>query len=155
MASTGGETPNAAAHGDLQEPARSPQTIADSPRDGKLKEFGQGILPSRSENPVRLRWKRTAGLVYTSEFPIRWPMGRSNPFENLTERTPMPKQKTHKGMKKRFKITGTGKVRHKNAHRGHKLSSKSAKRKRHLRADNVLASRAQTATIVEGLRPCS
>ena len=65
----------------------------------------------------------------------------------------MPKQKTHKGMKKRFKVTGTGKVRHKNAHRGHKLSSKSAKRKRQLRADNVLDNKLQTAVIIEGLRP--
>lgn len=65
----------------------------------------------------------------------------------------MPKQKTHKGMKKRFKVTGTGKVKHKSAHRGHKLSSKTSKRKRGLRQDNVLASSKQTATIVEGLRP--
>lgn len=66
----------------------------------------------------------------------------------------MPKQKTHKGMKKRFKVTGTGKVRHKSAYRGHKLSSKSAKRKRHLRQDNVLGNALQTASIIDGLRPC-
>ncbi len=66
----------------------------------------------------------------------------------------MPKQKTHKGMKKRFKVTGTGKVVHKSASRGHKLSHKSSKRKRQLREDNVLVSKPQTATILEGLRPC-
>ena len=37
----------------------------------------------------------------------------------------MPKQKTHKGMKKRFKVTATGKIKHKSAYRGHILSSKS------------------------------
>ena len=44
----------------------------------------------------------------------------------------MPKMKTHKGAKKRFKITGTGKVMRQHASRRHLLSSKSAKRKRHM-----------------------
>jgi large subunit ribosomal protein L35 len=50
----------------------------------------------------------------------------------------MPKMKTHKGMKKRFKVTATGKFRHKKAFRGHKLSHKGAKRRRQLRADGVI-----------------
>jgi large subunit ribosomal protein L35 len=65
----------------------------------------------------------------------------------------MPKQKTHKGMKKRFKVTASGKVRHRKAFRGHKLSHKSAKRKRHLRADAVLTG-AEAKEIVAALRPC-
>ena len=31
----------------------------------------------------------------------------------------MPKMKTHKGSAKRFKITGSGKLRRRQAHRGH------------------------------------
>ena len=50
----------------------------------------------------------------------------------------MPKQKTHKGMRKRFKLTATGKVKHRKAYRGHLHSSKSPKRKRHLRQDGVI-----------------
>ena len=50
----------------------------------------------------------------------------------------MPKMKTHKGMKKRFKVTATGKVRHKKAFRGHKLSHKGAKRRRQLRIDGTV-----------------
>jgi large subunit ribosomal protein L35 len=50
----------------------------------------------------------------------------------------MPKQKTHKGMSKRFKVTATGKIKHRKAFRGHKLSHKSAKRKRGLRQDGVI-----------------
>ena len=50
----------------------------------------------------------------------------------------MPKQKTHKGMKKRFKVTASGKVKHRSANRGHKLSHKSGKRKRHLRKTGVI-----------------
>jgi large subunit ribosomal protein L35 len=65
----------------------------------------------------------------------------------------MPKQKTHKGMKKRFKITASGKVRHRKAFRGHKLSHKSAKRKRQLRTDAVLTG-AEAKEIVAALRPC-
>ena len=45
----------------------------------------------------------------------------------------MPKQKTHKGAAKRFKVTGTGKVtRHQSMH-SHMLTAKTTKRKRHLR----------------------
>lgn len=50
----------------------------------------------------------------------------------------MPKQKTHKGMKKRFKVSASGKVKHRNAFRGHLLSGKNGKRKRHLRKDGVV-----------------
>ena len=45
----------------------------------------------------------------------------------------MPKQKTHKGAAKRFKVTATGKVlRHHSMH-SHMLTGKSQKRKRNLR----------------------
>lgn len=45
----------------------------------------------------------------------------------------MPKQKTHKGLAKRFKISATGKVRHKAAGSGHLMSGKSGNRCRRLR----------------------
>jgi large subunit ribosomal protein L35 len=45
----------------------------------------------------------------------------------------MPKLKTHKGAKKRFKITGTGKVMRHKSHTRHLFTSKTAKRKRNLR----------------------
>ena len=44
----------------------------------------------------------------------------------------MPKMKTHSGAKKRFKITGTGKVRGRHPFTSHILEKKSPKRKRHL-----------------------
>ncbi|MGD9345327.1 MAG: 50S ribosomal protein L35 [Candidatus Aminicenantes bacterium] len=44
----------------------------------------------------------------------------------------MPKLKTHKGAKKRFKITGKKKVIHNKANKSHILTKKSAKRKRKL-----------------------
>ena len=44
----------------------------------------------------------------------------------------MPKLKTHRGAKKRFKVTGKGKIVHSKAYKSHILTKKSAKRKRTL-----------------------
>jgi large subunit ribosomal protein L35 len=44
----------------------------------------------------------------------------------------MPKLKTHKGAKKRFRVTGRKKILHSKAYRSHILTKKSAKRKRNL-----------------------
>jgi large subunit ribosomal protein L35 len=44
----------------------------------------------------------------------------------------MPKMKTHSGAKKRFRLTGTGKVRGRHSFTSHILEKKSPKRKRHL-----------------------
>jgi large subunit ribosomal protein L35 len=49
----------------------------------------------------------------------------------------MPKQKTHKGIKKRFRLTATGKVKHRCAGTSHLASRKSHKRKRNLRGTTV------------------
>ena len=45
----------------------------------------------------------------------------------------MPKQKTHKGAAKRFKVTAGGKVVRRHAGHSHILTKKSTKRKRNLR----------------------
>jgi len=44
----------------------------------------------------------------------------------------MPKMKTKSGAKKRFKITGTGKIKRKHAYKSHILTKKTKKRKRNL-----------------------
>ena len=44
----------------------------------------------------------------------------------------MPKQKTHKGAAKRFKTTGSGKIRRRKGNKSHILEKKTAKRKRQL-----------------------
>ncbi|GAA1493660.1 MULTISPECIES: 50S ribosomal protein L35 [Curtobacterium] len=51
----------------------------------------------------------------------------------------MPKQKTHSGSKKRFKITGSGKIMKQQAGMRHNLEVKSSKRKARLNEDQVLA----------------
>jgi large subunit ribosomal protein L35 len=45
----------------------------------------------------------------------------------------MPKMKTCRGAAKRFKLTGTGKIKRAKAFRSHLLTSKSPKTKRQLR----------------------
>ncbi len=44
----------------------------------------------------------------------------------------MPKMKTTAGAKKRFKLTGTGKIKRKHAYKSHILTKKETKRKRNL-----------------------
>ncbi|MCI2958342.1 50S ribosomal protein L35 [Agromyces atrinae] len=51
----------------------------------------------------------------------------------------MPKQKTHSGAKKRFKITGTGKLKKQQAGMRHNLEGKSSVRTRRLNQDKVLS----------------
>ena len=44
----------------------------------------------------------------------------------------MPKMKTNPGAKKRFSLTGTGKIKRKHAYKSHILTKKEKKRKRNL-----------------------
>jgi large subunit ribosomal protein L35 len=47
--------------------------------------------------------------------------------------------KTHSGAKKRFRVTGTGKIMHEQPGMRHNFESKSSRRTRRLNADQVLA----------------
>ena len=51
----------------------------------------------------------------------------------------MPKQKTHSGAKKRFKLTGTGKVKRQQANRRHIMEKKPSKRTRRLKGTEAVA----------------
>ncbi|MFQ5555981.1 MAG: 50S ribosomal protein L35 [Acidimicrobiales bacterium] len=51
----------------------------------------------------------------------------------------MPKMKSHRGAAKRFKRTGTGKLRRRQANKNHNLEKKSPKRKRQLRGPTDVA----------------
>jgi large subunit ribosomal protein L35 len=44
----------------------------------------------------------------------------------------MPKMKTNSSAKKRFKVTGTGKIKRKHAYKSHILTKKTIKQKRNL-----------------------
>ena len=56
----------------------------------------------------------------------------------------MPKMKTHRGAAKRFKVTGTGKIKRSKAYKSHILTGKPSKRTRKLRTATLVSkSRAQ------------
>jgi len=61
----------------------------------------------------------------------------------------MPKQKTHSGAKKRFKVTGSGKVMKQQAGMRHNLEVKGSDRKRRLNQDQVLSPADQK--VIKGL----
>ena len=50
----------------------------------------------------------------------------------------MPKLKTHRGAKKRFSFTGSGKIKRSRANSSHILTKKSRKRKRNLRQSTIV-----------------
>lgn len=50
----------------------------------------------------------------------------------------MPKMKTISGAKKRFTLTGTGKIKRKHAYKSHILTKKTKKQKRHLTGTSLV-----------------
>ena len=56
----------------------------------------------------------------------------------------MPKMKSHKGARKRFKVTGSGEVKRGRAFKSHILTKKTSKRKRRLRRAAMIATRGET-----------
>ena len=57
----------------------------------------------------------------------------------------MPKMKTHKGAAKRFKKTGTGRLKRAKAFKSHILTKKSSKRKRNLRKASYVSTTQEKA----------
>jgi len=61
----------------------------------------------------------------------------------------MPKQKTHKGLSKRVKITATGKISRSRCGGGHLLSGKNAKRRRRIRSSAITTGTAAKAIRIQ------
>ena len=51
----------------------------------------------------------------------------------------MPKMKTNSGAKKRFELTGTGKIKRKHAYKSHILTKKTTKQKRNLTYSSLVS----------------
>jgi len=58
----------------------------------------------------------------------------------------MPKQKVHKGLSKRVKITATGKVKRRRSFGSHLMSSKGAKRRRRIGNPTIITGAAAKTT---------
>jgi large subunit ribosomal protein L35 len=63
----------------------------------------------------------------------------------------MPKMKSKSGAKKRFALTGTGKIKRKHAFKSHILTKKSKKRKRNLTYSTIV-DKADAANVKEMLQ---
>ena len=50
----------------------------------------------------------------------------------------MPKQKTHKGLSKRVKVTATGKVKRRRSFGSHLMSTKNSKRRRRIGSSAII-----------------
>lgn len=64
---------------------------------------------------------------------------------------PKQKQKTHKGLAKRVKLTARGKIKHRKAGKGHLMSVKSSKHLRRIRRPATVTSNAFTKKMVAAL----
>jgi len=59
----------------------------------------------------------------------------------------MPKMKSHRGARKRFSVTASGKVKRSKAYKSHILTKKTSKRKRNLRRATTIATNGETKNI--------
>ena len=59
----------------------------------------------------------------------------------------MPKMKSHRGAKKRFSVTGSGKVKRNKAFKSHNLTKKTSKRKLNLRRAGLIATNGEQKRI--------
>jgi len=59
----------------------------------------------------------------------------------------MPKMKSHRGARKRFSVTGTGKVKRNKAFKSHILTKKTSKRKRNLRRSTTVATNGEAKNL--------
>gem|GEM_PF-163671 len=108
-------------------------------------------MPKISANTATSRFDKIA-LPKRIPFPL--------PFRSISVRMTayrfvegkMPKQKTHKGIKKRFKVTATGKAMHRHSGTSHLAYRITKKRRRNLRGTTVVA-KAETSKIVNALIP--
>lgn len=64
----------------------------------------------------------------------------------------MPKQKTHKGLAKRVKVTANGKIKIHKAGASHLMSVKNAKRRRRIRKTAIVHSNVFTKKMREALQ---
>jgi large subunit ribosomal protein L35 len=85
-----------------------------------------------------LPWRRFSLSRTNAEHPRRSGRGRCSSAQPVEEMTQMPKMKTKSGAKKRFKITGGGKVMSAHAGKRHGMIKRTNKQIRHHRGTRVL-----------------
>ena len=130
----------AAKHDERAEPAddRAERRAPDAPRP-RHRAAGSGRRPSASRRPAAVEHRRRSADRPPADRP---PTSRA-PTE--TTRNTMPKMKTTKTAAKRFKKTGTGKLRRQQSMRQHLFEKKPSTRTRRLDGDGRRAPRRREA----------
>jgi large subunit ribosomal protein L35 len=101
-------------------------------------------LPNRAASPYKRGQNRPAGraavaVLFAHCDANRRAEGRDRTIDGVRpEESQMPKLKTKSGAKKRFKITGTGKVLYAQRGKRHGMIKRTKKQIRNLRGTNVL-----------------
>jgi large subunit ribosomal protein L35 len=90
-------------------------------------------LPSEGDDPIAPRFPQQL------ENQTNGPAERAAVAVQQRQETKMPKLKTKSGVKKRFKLTATGKIKHGVAGKRHRLISHNAKYIRQNRGTEILA----------------
>jgi large subunit ribosomal protein L35 len=89
----------------------------------------------RSSEPAPLEACDSFGLIRPTVDVATDPLSGRHDEQDFA---PMPKLKTHKGTKKRFKVSANGKVSHKRCGSSHLMSHKNGKQVRRLRKKSLL-----------------
>src|SRR6266571_1434671 len=115
----------------MTSPSR-PATRGSSCRTATSSRTSPRSSRTRSSRAATCRW-----CLHRSKNVIRHPCsvgtddGRRMTDDDYED--PMPKQKSKRALRKRVKLTGTGRLRRYHAYKSHILTKKHPKRKRHLR----------------------
>src|SRR4051812_46183451 len=118
-------------------------SISASPRINPAARYHRGW----SRACVCLRFPLGARASPTRDYLPVWPQGLPGLARTCPRKeTKMPKLKTKSGVKKRFKLTATGKIKHGVAGKRHRLISHNAKYIRQNRGTTVLSD-ADTRTV--------
>jgi large subunit ribosomal protein L35 len=92
----------------------------------------------QADHSIELKLISRSEMATISPFPVGW-LAIGCRILARNEFPAMPKQKTHKGTKKRFRLTAKGKVKHRPAGTSHLATRKDQKRIRKLRGTDTLA----------------
>jgi len=118
----------------LQAPSDARVFFCNSGTEANEAAFKLGRLTGRVHTVVRGAWRRRRGRPPVTDFPQGEgcsPRVIANQCRN-NEMSKSAKQKPHKGLLKRLRVGGTGTITRKQAGKGHLMSSKTGKRRRHL-----------------------
>ena len=127
-------------------PDKRAQAAAEKAKAAAEAEAARAARSAHPSNPAKPSNRATARPHRSRPAPPRPSRSSRHPRRPPTRRRPpsrssddMPKMKTHRGAAKRFKITGTGKLRRLQINNNHILEKKASKRMRRLKGETTVS----------------